>query len=92
MLTKSKKITIEGRSVIDGVQVAGFVASIDSTDPSQMTLSSYQIDKVAYKANRVTARADEAAFEDYAYEVQDAMIAEMSTATEPAVEPVPAAE
>lgn len=92
MLTKSKKITIEGRSVIDGVQVAGFVASIDSTNPYQMTLSSYQIDKAAYKANRVAARADEAEFEDYAYEIQDAMLAEMPAATEPVVEPIPAAE
>lgn len=81
MLTKTRKITIEGKSVIDGVAVAGFNAVIDSTNPAQMTLSSYQINKMAYKENRVAARADEAEFEDYAYEVQDAMLAELAAAT-----------
>ena len=81
MLTTTRKITIEGKSVIDGVAVAGFNAVIDSTNPEQMTLSSYQINKAAYKANRVAARADEAEFEDYAYEVQDAMLAELAAAT-----------
>lgn len=81
MLTKTKKITIEGKSVINGVNVAGFVASIDSVDPSQMTLSSFQIDKAACKENRVAVRADEAEFEDYAYAIQDAMLAENGAET-----------
>lgn len=85
MLTKTRKITIEGKSVIDGVAVAGFAASIDSTNPAQMTLSSYQINKELYKKNRVAVRADEAAFEDYVYEVQDAMLAELATETETAM-------
>lgn len=75
MLKKSEKITIEGKSILDGVELAGFVASIDSNDPTQMNISSWQINKAAYKANRSVARADEAEFEDYAYDIQDEMIA-----------------
>ena len=41
-----------------------------------MNLSSWQADKALYKANRVQCRKDAAAFEDAAYAVQDAMIAE----------------
>lgn len=76
MLRTVKKITIDGFSVIDDVQVSGFRAEINSENPSDMNLTSYQIDKEAYKANRVVARADEAEFEEYAYAIQDELIAE----------------
>ena len=79
MLKTSKKITIEGKSVIDDVVVSNFVASINSEDPNQMTLSSIQVNKAAYKANRVAVRADEAEFEDYAYSIQDTMLSEIET-------------
>ena len=82
MLKKTQKITLEGRSVIDGVEVAGFTATINSEDPNQMRFSSWQINAAMYKENRVAARADEAEFEDFAYTVQDTMIAEMATSTE----------
>ena len=75
MLKISQKITIEGKSVIDGTIVSNFLASINSDDPSMMTLSSIQVDRAAYKEHRVEVRADEAEFEDYAYSVQDEMIA-----------------
>lgn len=41
-----------------------------------MTISTWQNDKAGYKNNRETARADQAAFEDAAYQKQDEMIAE----------------
>ena len=41
-----------------------------------MNLSSWQVDKALYKANRVQCRKDAATFEDAAYAVQDAMNAE----------------
>ena len=43
MLTKTKKITLEGRSIIDGNEIAGFVATIDSTDPKNINFSGHQI-------------------------------------------------
>lgn len=79
MLKTIKKVTIEGTSVIDDVIVSKFVAAINSEDPSQMTLSSVQINKTAYKANREAVRKDEAEFEDYAFSVQDNMLAELAT-------------
>ena len=79
MLKTIKKVTIEGTSVIDDVIVSKFVAAINSEDPNQMTLSSVQINKTVYKENRETVRADEAEFEDYAFSVQDSMLAELAT-------------
>lgn len=74
MLKTIKKVTLEGKSVIDGVIVAHFAASINSDDPNQMTLTSTQINKAACKENRAAVRADEAEFEDYAYAIQDEML------------------
>ena len=79
MLKKIQKITLEGKSIIDDVVVSNFVASINSEDPNQMTLSSVQVNKEAYKKNRVAVRADEAEFEDYAYSVQDEMLAKITS-------------
>lgn len=82
MLQKTQKITIQGVSVIDGAQVAGFSASINSDNPNDITLSSWQIDKALYKEHRVEVRADEAEFEDFAYLVQDEMIADNAAQSE----------
>ena len=80
MLNTTKKITIDGSSVIDGIKVAGFRAEIDSMNPENMNLSSYQTNKAMYKEHRVAVRADEAEFEDYAFSIQDTMIAELQAA------------
>lgn len=77
-----KKITLTGKSVINGVNVEGFQATIDSTNPLNMQLTSWQENKELYKANRVECRADEAEFEDMAYEIQDAMIAESKSSAD----------
>ena len=76
MLEIKKKITLTGESLIDGKQAEGYQATIDSANPEDMVFSSWQTDKALYKANRVQCRKDAAAFEDAAYAVQDAMIAE----------------
>lgn len=77
MLIKKTSKTIEGRSVVDDVEIAGFRASIDSDNPDDMTISVWQSNKAAYKANRAVARADQAEFEDYAYSVQEKIKSEM---------------
>ena len=61
---------------IDGAEAAGFQAQIDSDKPENMTLSNWQTDTQLYKENRDVCRADQAAFEDYAYSVQDQLIVE----------------
>lgn len=74
MLTTKEKITITGESMIDDISAAGFTASIDSSNPENMTISVYQNNKAVYKENRTKVREDQAEFEDMAYEKQDELI------------------
>lgn len=77
MLSEIKKsIILTSASTIDGVVAENYQATITSDNPEDMNLSSWQTDKALYKANRVQCRKDAAAFEDAAYAMQDAMIAE----------------
>lgn len=76
MLTTKKSITITGNSTIDGAVAESYQAVIDSGNPADMNISSWQQDKALYKANRAQCRKDAADFEDMAYELQDEMIAE----------------
>lgn len=76
MLNMKKSITLTGESMINGVQAEGYSATINSNDPEDMTLTSWQADKALYKANRAQCRQDAADFEDAAYALQDEMIAE----------------
>lgn len=82
MLKTTKKITISGKSMVNDKEVAGFQAQIDSANPGNMTLNNWQTNAQLYKENRATCRVDQAEFEDYAYSVQDQLIAEKSTAAE----------
>lgn len=82
MLKTKKTITLTGNSTINDTIVEGYSASINSEDPTDITISSWPVDKTLYKANRVECRKDQAAFEDAAYELQDTMIAEMAKTTE----------
>lgn len=83
MLNMKKSITLTGESVIDGTPVAGYQAVIDSANPTDMNLSSWQNNKELYKANRTQCRKDQADFEDAAYTLQDELIAEKeATVTE----------
>lgn len=74
--------TINGHSLIDGVNAITFQANINSTNPQDMTISYWQTDQALYKANRAVCRADQAEFEDYAYSIQDRMIAELAAKQE----------
>lgn len=82
MLTFKKEITLTGTSKIDGVVAAGYQAKINSDNPEDMTISVWQSDKDLYKNNRATCRADQAAFEDTAYILQEELIAEKEAAIE----------
>ena len=69
------KITIEAKSKAEDKELMGFRAVIDINDPENMGFYDWTIDKDACKEFRAIVRADQAAFEDYAYEVQDKVIA-----------------
>ena len=74
-LTKTTKILIDGKCEVNGAEIKGFRAVIDTDNDNRLTLSPYDIDAAACKEHRKVVRADQAAFEDYAYEVQEAVIA-----------------
>lgn len=69
-------INLTGESVVDNTIVAGYNASIDSKNLDSVQFSSWINNPALYKANRATCRADQAAFEDAVYAVQDEMIME----------------
>lgn len=80
MLTTIKKnITLTATCKIDGKDVAGYSATINSENPEDMNLSDWPISKALYKANRVQCRKDQAEFEDAAYALQDQMINETNS-------------
>ena len=80
MLKTRKNVMISGQSVIDGAEAAGFQAQVDTANPENMTMSNWQTNAQLYKENRDVCRADQAEFEDYAYSVQDQLIAEKAAA------------
>lgn len=80
MLKTNQKISITGESFVtdaEGKQVsaAGFSALIDSVNPEEISLSVWQNDKTAFNSNRSAVRADQRAFEDFAYAKQDELLA-----------------
>lgn len=76
MLNIKKSTTLTGRCIVDGVEIEGYTAVINSEDPADIKLSSFQIKQELCKENRIQCRADRAEFEDTAYLEQDKMIAE----------------
>ena len=74
MLNTKKNITVTGNSSIDGVKAIEFKAMIDSDNPQNMSITTWQTDKALYKENRTVCRADQAEFEDQVYVLQDEMI------------------
>ena len=75
MLKKTTRIIIEGDSIINDKIAARFSAVIDTDDPKNMGISMRQIDKDICRENRTEVRADQDAFEDHAYSVQEKVLA-----------------
>ena len=80
--TLKKNITLKAICTIDGQDVAGYSATINSENPEDINFSDWPISKALYKANRVQCRKDQAEFEDAAYVLQDQMISEASDTTD----------
>lgn len=79
MLKQTTKILIEGDSVINDKVAARFSAVIDTVDPKNMGISMRQIDKDICREYRAEVRADQDAFEDHAYSVQEKVLAATET-------------
>ena len=76
MLIIKEKIILTGKTVIDGVDVCGYQAQIDSEDPANISFTNWKTKNEMYKEHRAECRADLAAFEDRAFAVQDKMLNE----------------
>lgn len=75
-LTASSIVTVANGDTTNEVIAENYQATINSDNPDDMTISSWQQDKAAYKAHRTQCRQDSAEFEDAAYAIQDELIAE----------------
>ena len=72
MALSNNRLTIVAETVVDDVKIASFGAILNREDMS-MSMSARNIDEHACKTFRDVVRADRAAFEDFAYEVQEAV-------------------
>lgn len=71
MLNINKNITLNGVSIIDGVQVAYMSATISSDGGAGANVNKTITNQEVYNANKATVRADIAEFESKVYEVED---------------------
>lgn len=74
MLKKTEKINITGESVIGETVACAFSVVLDPENPEKIVVNNFQRDRELYKEHRAECRADFAAFEDYAYERQAALL------------------
>lgn len=79
-LHKTKSTSLTGESIIDGVTVVRMTASLSTNGGSDyVNQSVLNVDK--YNANKRDVRKDIATFQDYVYEQQDAIDAELAEET-----------
>ncbi|MGG7145052.1 hypothetical protein ACQPVP_16540 [Clostridium nigeriense] len=76
MLTVNKNITLNGTSVIDGVQVAYMSANISTDGGNGANVNKTITNQEVYSANKTQVRADIAEFETKVYEIEDEISAE----------------
>lgn len=69
-MLSNTRITIVAETVVDDVKIASFGAILN-TDTNDLSLTTRHIDKEACKIHKDIVRADQAEFEDYAYNLQD---------------------
>lgn len=67
-----------GYTVIDDVRVVQYTCIIPVDRPQEMRLGITKLNPELYKANREICRADYAAFEDAAYQLQEECMAKIS--------------
>lgn len=76
-LRKTKSTTLTGESIIDGVTVVRMTASLSTNGGNDyVNQSVLSVDK--YNANKRDVRKDISSFQDYVYEQQDAIDAELA--------------
>lgn len=73
MLQTNKNITLNGVSMIDGIQVACMNATISTDGGNGANVNKTITNQDAYNANKVQVRADIAEFEQQVYAIEDEM-------------------
>lgn len=73
MLT-NKRLTIVAETFVDDVKIASYGAILD-LDDMDLSFTNRYIDKGACKVHKDIVREDNRAFEDFAYMVQDQLMA-----------------
>lgn len=71
---QKQEITLRNEILVDGVNVVGQSATIDSDNPENMSFSEWTNNKDLYKEHRNEIRELKAQFEDDAYEKQDELM------------------
>lgn len=78
-----KTINISSGSMVrkgkEDMEVAGFSLTISSSDPLGMGTNSWVNDRELYNQNLTQCRADEDTFRAYARQIQDEMLAALSS-------------
>lgn len=74
-MLKGRTITFAAKTVVDEVEIANYGAKLD-LDTKDIVFWGRQVDKEACKEHRETVRADQAAFEDFVYGLQDQLTRE----------------
>lgn len=77
-LTYKDIIQRTGYTVIDGVKVVQYTCVIPANEPQNMRIGITKLNTDLYKAHRDVCRADYAAFEDSAYQLQEECLAKMN--------------
>ena len=80
-LRKSKSTSLSGESIINGTTVVRMTASL-STSGGSDSVNQYIQNVDLYNANKREVRKDISAFQDYVYEQQDAIDAEVEAEKE----------
>lgn len=79
-LSKTKSTSLTGESKIDGVTVVRMTASLSTNGGSDYVNQSV-LDIDRYNSHKREVRTDISAFQDYVYEQQDAIDAELAEET-----------
>lgn len=82
-LTAESVVTVTEGDTTKQVSVEGYSCTINSGNPEDMNISRYPMGaegKKLYKEHREECRADYAAFEETAYQIQDSMLASAGSA------------
>lgn len=84
-LRKTKSMSLTGESVINGTTVVRMTASLSTTGGTD-SVNQYVQNVDLYNANKRDVRKDISEFQDYVYEQQDAINAEIAADKEAATE------